>query len=200
MPKRNTEGYVLAYLLIVIAVMGVIAASLMTSTLQVVQAQEKSLSYMKEKYEAMGEVERFAAELDSIIYQHSNASGEVNFYTKNPDTCRSDAISYLWETLLPNLSLAYPSLEITWDNSSIDNTLNIVCSLPENSTVVLAKLSFISDLTFPSEQRTEKEEYTDEETGDILERDVDVTYYSYHIDLRNIAFESYSISSVGGAA
>ena len=39
MNKRNTEGYVLAYLLIVITVMGVIAATLMTSTLQVVQAQ-----------------------------------------------------------------------------------------------------------------------------------------------------------------
>ena len=59
---------VLLYLLIVIAVMGAIAATLMTSTVQVMAAQQNSIRYMQDKYEAMGEVEKLVAELESIDY------------------------------------------------------------------------------------------------------------------------------------
>ena len=84
MNKRNTEGYVLAYLLIVITVMGVIAATLMTSTLQVVTSQEKSLAYMKDKYEAMGEIELFIAELEHA-FSLTNAVEGIAEYTSNSD-------------------------------------------------------------------------------------------------------------------
>ena len=89
MAKRNTEGYVLAYLLIVITVMGVIAATLMTSTLQVVQAQEHSLVYMKDKYEAMGEVERLMANLCAITKEYSSTCSS----TSSLETAKSNAIS-----------------------------------------------------------------------------------------------------------
>jgi len=69
MTKRNTEGYVLAYLLIVIAVMGAIAATLMTSTVQVMASQQNSIQYMKDKYEAMGEIECVFAEIEKYVIQ-----------------------------------------------------------------------------------------------------------------------------------
>ena len=95
MNKRNTEGYVLAYLLIVITVMGVIAATLMTSTLQVVQAQEKSLVYMKDKYEVQGELERFISDLSNLIATSSFSNDGFLSQSSAEDAAAQDLSDYL---------------------------------------------------------------------------------------------------------
>jgi len=86
MNKRNTDGYVLIYVLVVVAVMGLIATALMSSTLQVIQAQEKSVEYMKDKYEAQGTLEKDLAQL-SRIEVSSTFSGT------DSGTCAANALS-----------------------------------------------------------------------------------------------------------
>ena len=66
MNKRNTEGFVLAYVMIVIAVVSAITMALTTSTLNVLKAQEQSVERMQDKYEVMGEIEKLAAALQSL--------------------------------------------------------------------------------------------------------------------------------------
>ena len=93
MNKRNTEGYVLIYVLIAVTVMGLIAATLMTSTLQVIQAQEKSVAYMKDKYEAQGEVERFMAELCALNTTYSSEQSRSTHDATQNSATKSEAIN-----------------------------------------------------------------------------------------------------------
>ena len=197
MTKRNTEGYVLAYLLIVIAVLGVIGASLMTSTLQVVQAQEKSLVYMKDKYEAMGEVEKFVAALSSLSYNHEDSSGNQIFgFTDDENACNNDAENRLWTILLPDLISEYSSLEITCDDSLRNNSLNVVYKPSHSSTKIVADISFNPFINISRQSGTEERTYLDPETGDEIPEFVSVTYYSYSISLSDLIFESYEITSL----
>ena len=65
MKKRNDEGFALAYVVVVIFILCSIAIALMSSTLRTLQAQENMVQRMKDKYEAMGEIERLVAELEA---------------------------------------------------------------------------------------------------------------------------------------
>ena len=64
MKKRNEDGYVLVYVMVVVFVLCAIALALMSSTLRTLQAQEAMVQRMTDKYEAMGEIERVVAELE----------------------------------------------------------------------------------------------------------------------------------------
>lgn len=81
MKKRNTDGFALIYVVVVIFILCAIALALMSSTLRTLQAQEASIRRMEQKYAAQGEIERLVAELESISlseesYNHKNNKTE----------------------------------------------------------------------------------------------------------------------------
>lgn len=63
MNKRNTEGFALAYVVVVITVLCTLSIGLMSISLRVLQVQEKNMQRMQDKYEAQGAVELLIAEL-----------------------------------------------------------------------------------------------------------------------------------------
>ena len=158
MNKRNTEGYVLAYLLIVITVMGVIAATLMTSTLQVVQAQEKSLVYMQKKYEVQGELERFISDLSHLVAVSSFSEDGFLDETTAKDAAARDLSDYLNDR--ENFTFdAYPLISITKDDennliekfSANPNDIegdvdSLSLGLAENFSIKLFSSSFVMEM------------------------------------------------------
>lgn len=64
MMKKRDEGYVLAFVLVVIVVLCLVAVSMMSIALQNVQAQTASIERMQDKYRAMGQIERLNAIAD----------------------------------------------------------------------------------------------------------------------------------------
>lgn len=93
MKKRNDEGFALAYVVVVIFVLCSIAIALMSSTLRTLQAQENMVQRMKDKYEAMGEIERLVAELESELasnsYSGTGCSDSKDAYDTAIDTISS---------------------------------------------------------------------------------------------------------------
>ena len=191
MNRRNTEGYVLAYLLIVITVMGVIAATLMTSTLQVVQAQEKSLVYMKDKYEAMGELERFVSELE-ISHPTSDITSAV--FRNDATSAYNDAI-YQFSTYLDALdpSSLTKTYEVSYNED--DGIFSLLIEISNRSVSLTSNITCSPELTEHRDPVTIPDR---DETPDIDESD-SYTNYSYTISgIRDLTFSSYKITSAGG--
>ena len=69
MRKKHDEGYVLIFVLVVIAVLSIVAISLMSGALRNLQAQKASVERMQAKYDAQGEVEKQIADMSVIIGQ-----------------------------------------------------------------------------------------------------------------------------------
>ena len=198
MAKRNTEGYVLAYLLIVITVMGVIAATLMTSTLQVVQAQEHSLVYMKDKYEAMGAVEKLLAELDAT-------------FTANPPSAPSEGIALFKSTNFETSEIACNQAKAKLEDW-LTNASNISLNIPQNFTFVNETATFsytaqsdtssievVANLKMPYQVDIIPDpEYGPDPAnpdGDEILIDTD---YSFKILIKSYVMDSYTISSIEG--
>lgn len=81
MKKRNEEGYVLVYVMVVVFVLCAIALALMSGTLRTLQAQEAMVQRMKDKYEAMGEIERFTATLEDELSKNAFSYSGSNYDT-----------------------------------------------------------------------------------------------------------------------
>ena len=212
MDKHNTEGYVLAYLLIVITVMGVIAATLMTSTLQVVQAQEKSLVYMKDKYEAMGEVEKEIAEISvfSISSSGFDYSGRKSPNDSIPDpsyyafdSAEEKFLSYMsaYGYTLSGLS----TLESESEDGSI-TTYQVVYpfskALNHRGIVVQYELRILCSIKTDcnSEQVTKTDPETHEPildaNGNAITETVNTYSFNFNVPTK-ISFSHYTISSEG---
>ena len=82
---KNKDGYVLAYVVVVIAVVSLIAVAACTATVRNYKSQSAALAYTQEKYAAEGVVERFVAELKdaAVGYAESlvNEDGKVESVT-----------------------------------------------------------------------------------------------------------------------
>lgn len=187
MNKRNTEGYVLAYVLIVIAVMGMIAATLMTSTLQVITAQENSIQYMKDKYAAMGEVEKLVAELE-ILGKDQGTDGY-----ESPSSAESHGKSHVFSLINTyNQTLnssTFSTTTISDDGDSFlvtvkTDSLALVANIKVNPVIETASYK----IPVP--------------TGEKDEFDTPITqlkeFWKYSILGSSLCFATYEITSNGG--
>lgn len=69
---NKKDGYVLAYVVVVIAVVSLIAVAACTTAVRNYKTQRAALSYTQEKYAAEGIVERYIAELQSAAVDVAN--------------------------------------------------------------------------------------------------------------------------------
>ena len=65
MMRKRDEGYALAFVLVVVVVICLVAVSMMTVSLRNLEAQTASVERMKDKYEAQGIVEQIVSSIDS---------------------------------------------------------------------------------------------------------------------------------------
>ena len=64
MMRKRDEGYALAFVLVVVVVICLVAVSMMTVSLRNLEAQTASVERMKDKYEAQGIVEQIVSSID----------------------------------------------------------------------------------------------------------------------------------------
>lgn len=64
--RKDTGGYALAYVLIVVLVLCAVAVSVCTAALKNYQAQERSIRQTQQLYQAEGEIERFVALAEDV--------------------------------------------------------------------------------------------------------------------------------------
>ena len=194
MKKRNEEGYVLAYVMVIILVVCSIAVALMSYSLNTIKTQENMVQRMKAKYEAMGEIERVVAELEYALskYNPQNTGdgnedsalaycSEILKRYSLIDDIESDSTNY---TLTESDDQSYTyerSLEIT----SSSGTVAVVATID-----VLINVS-IQDLT----------EYATDEFGQIMNNldgqltPISPSQYAYTLDLISWNFTDYVIST-----
>lgn len=66
--KKNNDGYVLPFVLVVMIVLCIMSASLMTAAFRNLQMQQKFTDRMVDKYEAQGEIEKAVAQLKQDLF------------------------------------------------------------------------------------------------------------------------------------
>lgn len=194
--KRNEEGYVLVYVMVVIFVLCSIAIAIMSYTLNTLQAQEAMVRRMKDKYEAMGEIERVVAELD--IYSVPELTDSKYKYSTESD-CAEDAIEYLLN-YIDDFNYSFASTEDTPErqlsisphDTADPNKYTFSITTKYASTQVDAKL-----VIFPNIKTHHHITYTKNENGDDV---IDSEWYQFTIDVDFFAFDSYNIVSGGEAA
>lgn len=65
--KKHDEGYVLAFVMVVILVLCIVAVSLMTASINNLKAQNAAVQRMVDKYAAQGVIEQVVSVIDSEI-------------------------------------------------------------------------------------------------------------------------------------
>lgn len=215
MNKRNTEGFVLAYVMIVIAVVSAITMALTTSTLKVLQAQEQSVERMQAKYEAMGEIERLAAALKALNASSISISGE---HSNSEEDAQNEAGRKFAAFLDNESSFPYAVTQAIYYDTSHDTKpgkLEIIAITTERTSSVKIEATIIIEpdiytdtvevpSTIPSEPAPIDEE-DDPDGGAETPPSEPPTYtYPYIVNgINSLYFESYTISTPepeGGAA
>lgn len=76
--KRHQEGYVLLYVVVVIAVMSIVAVAVASGAMSNMRAQEASIRRMQEQYTALGYIEELAAQIQekTSISDVKNVTGQ----------------------------------------------------------------------------------------------------------------------------
>ena len=87
--KKNSGGYVLVYVLIVIVLLSLLALGVCSIALRNLQTQQASVEQMQERYEVEGNMERFVAKLQELQVEDS-------IYYSAEDTAHSEARSRFW--------------------------------------------------------------------------------------------------------
>lgn len=67
--KKHDEGYVLAFVLVVMIVLCLVALSIMSISLRNLQNQQASIQRMEDKYAAQGAIEKVVAELSELTFE-----------------------------------------------------------------------------------------------------------------------------------
>ena len=112
--KKNNEGYVLAMVMAVIAVLAVVASAMLAVGLRNVKTQQAAIERIQAKYEVEGTIEMVVAELSSVTITQDDAKTEKSgaqalFKAKlericdkyDPETATIDEV----ETLITKIAL-----------------------------------------------------------------------------------------------
>lgn len=65
--KKHNEGYALVLVLVVLTVLGLVAAFILSFSLKNLQNQQASVEQMQDRYAAEGEIEKVIAQLEDLI-------------------------------------------------------------------------------------------------------------------------------------
>ena len=179
MKKRNDEGFALAYVVVVIFILCSIAIALMSSTLRTLQAQENMVQRMKDKYAAMGEIERLVAELEAKIPTLEAGLIADGFVQKSD--AKTDALN------------AFNSCMSSY-GEDLDSGTDYVFNLFQNTDCVRidAAIRISPNISFDSYLDT-IEVPNDPESGAMKEETV--TRWKYEVTLKSPVFSSYTVTT-----
>ena len=180
--RKNTDGYVLIYVVFVFLFLCIVAAGTCTAALNNLKTQAAYIDQMQDKYEAESNIEQFMAE---VCVACAEISGDEYCFTSD-----TEAIAQAKEDFLLKIA--------SWNDAHCTKTamgwsaggLEFVVILEATcgSTKITAEAVFLPSIATPSET-----------TYDELE-DTEDTLYSYAITHVTSEYRSYTLESSGGDA
>ena len=99
---KDTGGYALVYVLIVVLVLCAVAVSVCTAALKNYQAQERSVRQTQQLYQAEGEIEKFVALAEDV--SSLTDSAECDLESEAKDKAKAAYETYLTELAKPQAS------------------------------------------------------------------------------------------------
>ena len=202
MKKRNEEGYVLVYVMVVVFVLCAIALALMSGTLRTLQMQETMVRRMQDKYQAMGEIERVVAELDILVPLDSSTGNKLS--GQNNDS-ESDAFDDGCEALVSYLTsenspFKFDAVQFFNDPSNKHyGTLSLTFSAHQGSTSISSEIFIKPDINVIHSAHWIEDHSPEDnipENGPFTEHP---EYWTYEISgMDYYCFESYEVTSIGG--
>ena len=182
--RKNNDGYVLPFVLVVMIVLCIMSASLMTAAFRNLQMQQKFTDRMVDKYAAQGEIEKIVAQLKQDLFKQDiviedSASGAPTD-----------------EELAHKLGLTADKVRIIEATQADIETEEDETSEEDEQTNEKKSLDFTVSLDASSEATTiacellVSAEYTSEQQAD--------SKYTHTITVDKITYQSYEISTGGG--
>lgn len=169
--RKNNDGYVLPFVLVVMIVLCIISTSLMTAALRNLQMQQRFTERMVDKYAAQGEIEKAVAQLQQEIVIEGESeeltAEEVAEALKSTNDCILEVIP---------VDKTAGEDETAEKEKSFDFTLSLRSSSEATTIDCVVALSA---------------EYTSEQV-------VETSQYKYTIKVTNLTYQSYEISTGGG--
>ena len=130
--KKHDEGYVLAFVMVVIVVLCLVAVSLMSISLNNMEAQSASVQRMQDKYAAMGTVEQVVAILNTTA---GTATGKGDADEAIASILSGQSGVSVRVTSKPGAGDAFSGFEADVTISAQSNDIQIVCGLSWNGTL-----------------------------------------------------------------
>lgn len=123
---KDTGGYALIYVLIVVLVLCAVAVSVCTAALKNYQAQERSIRQTQQLYQAEGEIEKFVALAEAVSNVSSRLTVSGTTYVSE-DTATEDAVK----------DMAKDAAKTKYEEYLADLVTDLVSSLASGYTLTL---------------------------------------------------------------
>ena len=81
--RKYNEGYTLVLVMVVLIVMVLLATAILTASQKNLQAQVNSVTYMQNKYQAQGEIEKVIGSLEALIGQEQTTLSPTQLESEN---------------------------------------------------------------------------------------------------------------------
>ena len=155
--RKNNDGYVLPFVLVVMIVLCIISTSLMTAALMNLRIQQRFTEQMKDKYAAQGEIEKIVAILTRTVIE--------------PENLTPDAISAAFAAWDDEVGVTQEGEEVEDGDIDAEKPFDITISLEGSSDATTINCQIV--LTAQCTSNEGNPPYTIEIT--------DITYQSYEI-------------------
>ena len=183
--RKNNDGYVLPFVLVVMIVLCIMSASLMTAAFRNLQMQQKFTDRMVDKYEAQGEIEKIVAQLKQDIVIEGNESEELTAEELTPENLAKSL--GLTDDKVRILEVTQADIETEEDETSEEDeqtdekkSLDFIVSLEASSEATTIACELLVSAKYTSTQDSES------------------SAYKHTIVVDSITYQSYEISTGGG--
>lgn len=175
--KKDTGGYALLYVLVIVMVLVAISMMICTVALRNLQSQQAAVERMADKYAAQGEIEKTEVKIEALTVTGNTID--------NPTTAKESAET-AYKAGVDAFNDTENGLKIYLDTFDMDNKIAKVTIESKNKAVIVTakleiKLSVVTDAT----------------TGEAPDQE---TEYTTTISTNSTEFTSYTIETTGGDA
>lgn len=180
--KKNSGGYVLVYVLIVIVLLSLLALGVCSIALRNLQTQQASVEQMQERYEVEGNMERFVAKLQELQVEDSTRYSDEG-------TAHSAARTRFWTEVqgTANGIVTLQGDEPAWE---VDDSCKLTVHAVLGDQVLTAVLDVSVSISITTHWISTPTE-DDPNNGH--------NEYSYSISSTTYKYDSYDISAVSAA-
>lgn len=177
--RKNNDGYVLPFVLVVMIVLTIISTSLMTAALRNLQSQQKFTERMVDKYQAEGEIEKIVAQLSG---KNHFTELTIEKETGYPDLSQGESKTNLQLAVEKQLQIILEDGTVScsdWKNEGENLSFTVKLGANVRTAEIAATIQFSGKLT---------------ETSN-TSNDVTATTLTYSIDDLKLTYNSYEIST-----